>query len=140
MEYFKTETIAIVAVRCVMFQIDREEMELKRKLVESIEEGDKAMSRSLDKIARTMDSFATSMAKMAEVMASTQQRYMPMGNSYNMPMGINHQPPMMNNHSFPMGNMPLRDNTNMPLEDNSNMYVKPYTPPDADSQNTYTNL
>ena len=89
-----------------MLQIDREE--LKRKLVESIEEGGKAMSRSLDKIARAMDSFASSIAEMAEVMASTQQRYMPMGNSYNMPMGINHQP-MRNKHNFPMGNMPLRE-------------------------------
>ena len=125
--------LSIVAVRCGMLQIDREE--LKRKLVESIEEGGKAMSRSLDKIARAMDSFASSIAEMAEVMASTQQRYMPMGNSYNMPMGINHQP-MKNNHKFPMGNMLLRGNTNIPLEDNHDIYVKPYTPPDADSQNT----
>ena len=97
-----------------------------------------SMSRSLDKIVKTIDSFASSMTKIAEVIVSTQQRYMPMGNSYNVPMGTNHQP-MRSNHNFPMGNVPLRDNTNTTLEDN-HMYVKPYTPPDADRQNTYTNL
>lgn len=61
-----------------MFQNAQEELALKRRMVESLERTDQSISASLEKMAKTMDTFATSMSRIADAMtmtASTQPVY-----------------------------------------------------------------
>lgn len=55
--------------------MSRDEMALKRRMIESMEQTDKTISSSLDKMAKTMDTFAQSMSMLANAVAyNTQQR------------------------------------------------------------------
>lgn len=62
--------------------LTREELDLKRKMIDELKDGDAALNDSLAKMAKTMESVAGSMAMLATVMARNQQPN-PQNNDFN---------------------------------------------------------